>query len=550
MENSSFVPNHLGTPALMVLASTAENHDGARMPGPHNFPGQDKDVPTFSNAFAMYRPGDHFPPPLYTNVSPFVRPGLERSVGFLNPVGNSAFRPVSTESAENYHSAFSPAKRSKNEDTGKNAYHEKSENADRTQEVLNERDLHDNAIKDERPSSLNSALYESNSETHSDSGEFDRTTPDAEGRNLRKQRKKILDGQTPCCPICGLTLRLGETEQHFTQELEKLEKLSRSRKNSKDVTPQGRKCLPSPSSGRRGKDSPSLEAASHSRYDSYLRIRCNRQGRLQARSRSRKKKATEETICPVCSERLVGTPEELNEHAELCLKKQREGEENDPVDVDGDTEQYEEYTWAGQTRIRVTSLLDGGFSGSGFQTACKRGLQEEDVDLNVDGDDSVEYGQPQYGEADIIPCSSDEPSEDKERQALRGAVLSSSITDAPVPVSNLQHDHIEGAHHMKPIVSNILEVKVKEEDTDNLDGLGGSAQEIIEALKDRLKQRETAHPKHKCLICMEPYVKPLASIQCWHVHCEECWLKTLGAKKLCPQCNMITSPADLRRIYL
>lgn len=81
----------------------------------------------------------------------------------------------------------------------------------------------------------------------------------------------------------------------------------------------------------------------------------------------------------------------------------------------------------------------------------------------------------------------------------------------------------------------------------------------------------------------ENYIVPLVSVSCWHVHCEECWLRTLvstdfitrslpfrccvvvlmwifyhdffflnwqGAKKLCPQCNMITSPSDLRRIYL
>nr|CAD7585554.1 unnamed protein product [Timema genevievae] len=49
---------------------------------------------------------------------------------------------------------------------------------------------------------------------------------------------------------------------------------------------------------------------------------------------------------------------------------------------------------------------------------------------------------------------------------------------------------------------------------------------------------------------IERYKKPVISVCCWHVHCEECWLHTLGAKKLCPQCNMITSPSDLRRIYM
>ena len=33
------------------------------------------------------------------------------------------------------------------------------------------------------------------------------------------------------------------------------------------------------------------------------------------------------------------------------------------MDIEGEEEQYEEYTWAGQTRIRAASLLDGGFSG-------------------------------------------------------------------------------------------------------------------------------------------------------------------------------------------
>ncbi|RXN34558.1 E3 ubiquitin-protein ligase RNF220-like protein [Labeo rohita] len=75
----------------------------------------------------------------------------------------------------------------------------------------------------------------------------------------------------------------------------------------------------------------------------------------------------------------------------------------------------------------------------------------------------------------------------------------------------------------------------------------------LEALKTRIRDLEkqlTRGDRFKCLICMDSYTVPLTSIQCWHVHCEECWLRTLGAKKLCPQCNTITSPGDLRRVYL
>ncbi|KAI1236768.1 hypothetical protein IHE44_0015022 [Lamprotornis superbus] len=80
-----------------------------------------------------------------------------------------------------------------------------------------------------------------------------------------------------------------------------------------------------------------------------------------------------------------------------------------------------------------------------------------------------------------------------------------------------------------------------------------SAVTTFEALKARVRELErqlSRGDRYKCLICMDSYTMPLTSIQCWHVHCEECWLRTLGAKKLCPQCNTITSPGDLRRIYL
>ena len=33
------------------------------------------------------------------------------------------------------------------------------------------------------------------------------------------------------------------------------------------------------------------------------------------------------------------------------------------MDVEGDNEMYEEYEWAGQRRIRATTLLVGGFAG-------------------------------------------------------------------------------------------------------------------------------------------------------------------------------------------
>lgn len=67
-------------------------------------------------------------------------------------------------------------------------------------------------------------------------------------------------------------------------------------------------------------------------------------------------------------------PGDINIHVESCLKRSEKAsgdavngnsdeDENDSIDVEG--ESYEEYEWAGQTRIRASSLLEGGFSISG-----------------------------------------------------------------------------------------------------------------------------------------------------------------------------------------
>ena len=40
-----------------------------------------------------------------------------------------------------------------------------------------------------------------------------------------------------------------------------------------------------------------------------------------ARGKGKKKKVNEETTCPVCSEKIEGTSEELNEHVDQCLKQ-------------------------------------------------------------------------------------------------------------------------------------------------------------------------------------------------------------------------------------
>lgn len=570
--------------------------------------GMDKDLPPpppppFSTAAFMYRPGDPFSAPLYSPLS-FVRPELDRRLALMNPgMRPGAFRPLTPSGSaaggdvdvpqSGYHSAFSPAsaapssaKKSKPEQSSSGSSSSaavigasstsasSSASTSSANDHLHPHHLHGaqfpdhgqqhderppslcyrgdsedgqafspsqhgGGVKEERPSSLCSSQgYETVSEAMSDSGDaYERGTPDSEGRSLRKQRKRAShDGQTPCCPVCGLTLRAGELEAHLMLEIDKLDRLSRGGRKSRDTTPQGRKSLPSPGGSRRGKDSPPPEVASRSRYDSFMRIRCNRQSRLNARRGQRKRRPGEEgvkeTMCPICNERLTGATEELNAHVEMCLKQRTGVDEEEPVDVEGE---FEEYEWAGQTRVRATSMLEGGFSGSGFQTS-KKG-SDEDAELNVDGDDTEEYGKPQFSERDMVPLGSngDSPGTSGSAQTFPSENSFASRTDTV---------NSDGAGCSSS--STAYEI-----DLPNSDDSGHATSALLSALRLKLQdlQAEKAE-KQKCLICMEPYKTPLTSIQCWHVHCENCWMRTLGAKKLCPQCNMITSPSDLRRIYL
>ena len=55
----------------------------------------------------------------------------------------------------------------------------------------------------------------------------------------------------------------------------------------------------------------------------------------------------------------------------------------------------EEYTWAGETRVRATTLLEGPLARHGFQKPS-RGDETEEVDIDGMDEDGDEFGQPQY----------------------------------------------------------------------------------------------------------------------------------------------------------
>ncbi|KAJ8923818.1 hypothetical protein NQ315_010400 [Exocentrus adspersus] len=313
------------------------------------------------------------------------------------------------------------------------------------------------------------------------------------GRGCRTKKKQ---NDPSCCPVCSVTLRQQEIDSHLNSEIEKLNKLPSSKHKLKNISP-------SSSNGSSSNDN-----NQDKNWETFQKVRLNRQGRQKTKTRKRR---AEET-CPICNKEVS---EDLTLHVELCLRRsEANGSESDEnIDVEG----YEEYEWAGQSRVRVTSLLQGGVSSLGTTIS----MAEEDEDLNVDGDDTQTYGSPQYSETDVIlPCG------DPENVALRKAVTGA---DPKRLCADKNHSN----------------------DFSSVETKGDP---VLEVLKNRIRELESREQNreevYKCLICMERYRTPVISVCCWHVHCEECWLQTLGAKKLCPQCNMITSPADLRKIYM
>lgn len=221
---------------------------------------------------------------------------------------------------------------------------------------------------------------------------------------------------------------------------------------------------------------------------------------------------------------------------------------------------------------------------------------DEDEDLNVDGDDTQIYGKPIYSERNIILPMAD--NNKKENIYLRNLVIGESTSTKDQnqndPSTHLTYEEngIDSVKIFASIENNglvattsnafgnrpVIETEIECESTASsskiqIDLEDGSVKEftttkaqrsaipigqnetasahIIEALKEKIREFETIiRNKSKCLICMDEYRIPVVSICCWHVYCEFCWLRTLGARKLCPQCNMITSPADLRKIYM
>ncbi|XP_035232393.1 E3 ubiquitin-protein ligase RNF220-like [Stegodyphus dumicola] len=316
-------------------------------------------------------------------------------------------------------------------------------------------------------------------------------------RNNKRKREK-----EECCPVCGITVRLPELQSHYIQEVEKLTKIPKSLKKSR------------------------REESSISK--TFVQVKRNRENRLSAKVARYAARARKDVHCPVCNLELSGTQEEDTNHVLLCLEQDEFAEEDIIID---DDENFEEYDFADQTRIRAISLIPGGYrSLHGQSTRNAVADEDEDVDVDVIDDNTVTYGEPQYTELDVIPNYT-ENGGDEELQ-LRKAVLLNSNAQPNVLESRKwsSHEDCEAEKTKKP--TDVPDDSRSVRNSDISAAKNSPSDHVVSSLKEKIKDLEDQSKSVKCLICMESYTKPVVSTTCWHVHCEECWLMTMNKNLL------------------
>jgi len=356
------------------------------------------------------------------------------------------------------------------------------------------------------------------------------------GRILRKRKVNLnrLASSVSCPEVCqfqhcGVQLANDDTlewhyEGHYAQEVERLGHI-RVKKNPSDF--------------------PDRQKRRQVRDIAFERITRRRTLRQVLRNGTRTTTTAQSALenedlpdltCPVCN--LPVPSNDYTQHIEHCLINadpvSRDFSDQEDEEVDMTEGVVETYTWAGHTRVRATSLVEGGLRGPGFVEITN---SSEDQILDIEGynDDeaSQEFnsdGSPsQYTESDLILP---QPETEAEAEELESR-------------ANIQ-EALTGNKNSTKILPSNGNCETSSSST-SLALSGSDKKNIVEQLRE---ENDQLRQKSMCNICMDSYQTPLVSTVCWHVSCEECWMRALGAKKLCPQCKVIIQPKHLRKIYL
>ncbi|XP_067416460.1 E3 ubiquitin-protein ligase RNF220-like [Emydura macquarii macquarii] len=308
------------------------------------------------------------------------------------------------------------------------------------------------------------------------------------------------------CPLCQRQLQCTELGEHLQHEIERLAHL----RDREAATPpeDAQSAAQSPAtSAQDGPDSaqgsPQACEDGHKvdRQQTFLQVKSNREGRMGARAGRFKR------IRP-CLEEQAQMEGPLPRGSRLA---EAEDEFSDEGRCGGHEYRSPKKNFLETKDCRALAARSSPSHDSDL-----------DVDLDSDGDELPAFAKQKYPSV----CGSE------------GGVDLPSWIPRSTPVEQSRKPGGLGTHGT---------ARGEEEEEE------GDPTLTVERLKaqiQELRRRLLRKDSYKCHICLDSYSVPLTSIQCWHIHCKQCWLRTLGAKKLCPQCNAITAPADLRRVYL
>ncbi|KAI0677311.1 hypothetical protein C8Q78DRAFT_1065889 [Trametes maxima] len=282
----------------------------------------------------------------------------------------------------------------------------------------------------------------------------------------------------------------------------------------------------------------------------------------------------EVTACPVCGNMILGDMDVVEAHVDSCLAyakltNEAEGSRRDrreSADVAG------EFDVDVEGEGMIPGVMEGvSFRGIGFDIP-NRNAQDVDDDIDIDGEDDVVFGAPQFTEEDVLDPTSAPPTTESLSNAGTEADVDVDADDAARAEDGPEREPKKGktlkdlVAEGKVVRSRVDEAKRTVEevigvsDTEQVDlavelaRRAGDQIALIRALENKVHLLESTKVSSSttllCRICLDPYTEPTVSTGCWHTCCRECWLRCLGSTKLCPICKRITGAADLRRVYL
>ena len=224
--------------------------------------------------------------------------------------------------------------------------------------------------------------------------------------------------------------------------------------------------------------------------------------------------------CPLCRREVEN--DLMEDHLALCLRvvvpageEDEDDDEDEDVDV-VDDDGWEEYEWAGQRRVRSSSLrLARRQECSSNQVTIQRTEEEEELDILGDDDEDKQGGNDDQ--------TAREPATDE-------------------PVASLSTDHPVPVHGIALVGTQFIDDKTSSSSTKRTDERKPDSRDDLDLLSEEKGEM--------CKICMSCFSRPLVSTSCWHVHCQTCWLRALGAARVCPQCKAPVKPDDLSRVFL